>query len=238
MNEKNSKVWIKNIQGGKDTYREKHLSPYIQKYVKGIPSQRSILDIGCGTGEGVVPFLKKPQRYLGIDPSPELLRNCAQRFNIQFYEPQSMALMGVHQALNDRAITIGTFPQKAKEMKDCRIDFFDELLCVMVLHYSNDLPGFLDSAISLLKPKGGHYLFISFNSEKRQEIESFFKKINYREGISTRGDYVLPNGGVLKNTDINFHENKCVLEELSKMSTFVREKTLGGIFKIFEGVKK
>ena len=69
----NSKAFLENMLSGKDVFREKYLHPIIEKKVKGIGEGRMILDIGCGTGDAVIPYLKDSQFYLGVDPSRTLL---------------------------------------------------------------------------------------------------------------------------------------------------------------------
>jgi 2-polyprenyl-3-methyl-5-hydroxy-6-metoxy-1,4-benzoquinol methylase len=233
MNKQNSKIWIENIESGKDTYREKYLSPKIRKHVKRISDGRKILDVGCGTGCSVAPYLKPNQIYFGIDPSPKLLNHFVQDYGFQFYQPQGLRLMGVYQSLEDKAVSKGSFPENVNEIGMAP---YDELLCSMVSHYSPDIRTFFDSVFRLTSPRAGYFIS-TFDSEARPEIESFFRKISDRNSLSTTGDYVLPNNGILKNVTLNFHDNNLTCKELSKRSRFIHTESVGKIFRIYEGIK-
>ena len=50
-------------------------------YVLGDVRGKSVLDLGCGSGESLVPLVKRGARVIGIDISPDLVALARERLN-------------------------------------------------------------------------------------------------------------------------------------------------------------
>jgi len=226
--ESNSRAFLENMISEKDVFREKYLHPTIKKKVQGIGEGRMILDVGCGTGEAVIPYLKDSQFYLGIDPSKTLLTHLSDKYGLPFVDRGDSP--------ERKLVRYGALPS-AIPIDYYKTTAFDELICSMTLQHVNDYKTSLKSMFDLLSPRAGYFIAM-FNSDKREEIEKFFDTINYREGSLTRGDYRLPSGDLLRNTGVNFHDCEKFYGGLQKHSKASTAYEAGGIFQIFEGIKK
>ena len=223
-----SKIWIDNLHSGQDSYRDKHLHPRIKRKVESIVDGRFILDIGCGTGEAVIPHLKSSQHYLGLDISRHALEYAGNKFEIPLVDDEMFPNYN-----RDRMLRFGGLPNTIP-LKNGRV--FDEVIASMMLHHVNNLEGSVQTITDTLFPGGGYFI-VTFDSDRREEIDGFFDKIHYQDERTTVGDYNLPQGK-LSNVRINFHGNQEVFDELKKHSDYVRHEENAGIFSIFEGIKK
>jgi 2-polyprenyl-3-methyl-5-hydroxy-6-metoxy-1,4-benzoquinol methylase len=103
----------------------------------GLVSNDFLLDLGCNVGNLLIPLSFLVREVVGIDhPS------CITRLQERFEGPNVKLIAG-------------NFLDLVVQEK------FDKILCYSVLHYlkdSNEVLGFMDKALSLLKP-GGYALF-------------------------------------------------------------------------------
>lgn len=225
--EKQSQIWIDNLHSGKDAYRDEHLHPRIRKKVQSICDGRRILDIGCGTGEAVIPYLKQSQVYVGLDTSRYALSLASEKYGIKISDYMQVS------DEDKRVLGFGALPD-AIPITDTKI--FDEVLASMVLHHVGDYKSAIDSMMNLLH-SGGNYFIVTFDSDKRKDIESFFNKIQQNDKKTIRGEFNLPSGK-LEDITINLHNNDSILNYLKKYSDYVNCEENAGIFQIFEGIKK
>jgi len=226
--EVNSKTFLENMLSGKDIFREKYLHPILEKKVKGIGEKRMILDVGCGTGDTVIPHLKDSQFYLGIDPSKTLLTHINEKYGLPFIDRGDSPA--------EKMVRYGALPS-AIPINYNKDTAFDELICSMSLQHVKDYKTSLKSMFNLLAPRAGYFIAM-FNSDKRKEIEGFFDKIHKSDERSTTGDYRLPSGAMLKDVTVNFHDVEKVHNELQRYSRASTAYEAGEIFQIFEGIKK
>jgi ubiquinone/menaquinone biosynthesis C-methylase UbiE len=81
-----SKVVLKPIERGQI---ERYLNPPADRpygleysfYLLGDVRGKTVLDLGCGTGENVVPLIERGARVIGIDISPDLIAIAQTRIN-------------------------------------------------------------------------------------------------------------------------------------------------------------
>ncbi|OIO41704.1 hypothetical protein AUJ62_02180 [Candidatus Pacearchaeota archaeon CG1_02_32_21] len=223
-----SKRWIDNLHSGKDKYRDDYLHPRIRKKVESIEGGRFILDIGCGTGEAVIPYLKASQHYLGLDVSRVALEYASRKHNILLVDDEEFPDFN-----KDRILRFGSLPNAVPLERG---EIFDEVIVSMVLHHVSDLRTSLETINEMLYP-GGNYFIVTFDSDKRDQVDGFFNRICYKDEKRTIGHYKLPQG-MIRNVTIHFHDNDKVFEELKKHSDFIHLDECAGIFQIFEGIKK
>jgi len=223
------RIWVENIHSGADHYRDEHLHPRMKTKVESIEGGRFILDVGCGTGEAVIPYLKPSQHYLGIDTS----RYCLEQASTRFWAPILEDRMDVDVARQPVLLRFGGLPDTIPFE---RASFFDEAIASMVLHHVPNYRPAIESMMGMLQP-GGNYFVVTFNSDMRKKIEGGFARITQRTKGKTTGDFDLPSGR-LNGETIHFHNNSAVHNELQKYSDFIHAEECAGIFQIFEGIKK
>jgi SAM-dependent methyltransferase len=105
-------------------------------YLVGDVRGKTVLDIGCGTGEELVPLIHKGAHVIGIDISPELIELAKRRVQMQctgFPEPELMACSAYETGLEDASV--------------------DLVLSSALLHHL-DLPTVLREIRRILKPGG------------------------------------------------------------------------------------
>jgi len=226
--EEQSNIWMDNLHSGQDTYRDEHLHPRIREKVESIGKGRFILDIGCGTGETVIPYLKPSQHYLGLDVSRAALEFVSDKYGIRMPDDEIYPDFE-----RERMLRFGALPN-AIPIVACSV--FDEVLCSMVLQNVPDLEGSVRSISDLLFP-GGSYFIVTLNPDRRDVVDGFFDEVHYKDKRRTVGDFVLPNGGRLTNLEINYHGNRAVFDELRKHSDYTSHEENGEVFSVFEGVK-
>ena len=100
---------------------------------------KDVLDLGCGTGEELVPLIHKGARVIGIDLSPELIDLAERRVAMQcagFPEPQLFARSAYETGLADESL--------------------DMVFCSALLHHL-DLPTVLQEIRRILQ-SGGRFI--------------------------------------------------------------------------------
>jgi SAM-dependent methyltransferase len=222
------RIWVENVHSGADNYRDKHLHPRLKRKVESIEGGRFILDLGCGTGEAIIPYLKPSQHYLGVDTSRYCLEQASERFKVPILEDKTDINLERQPVL----LRFGGLPNMIPFERTL---FFDEAIASMVLHHVPDYKPSIESMMDMLQP-GGNYFVVTFNSDKRDEIEQEFARVTHRTKRKTTGDFDLPSGRLPGET-IHFHSNSTVHRELQKYSDFIHTEECAGIFQIFEGIK-
>lgn len=225
--EEKIEAWLNSSKSGSDELRDKYLHPRVVKKLKSIPKKTVIMDIGGATGELFIPHIKKSQIYVNIDPSISCLNYSSEKFGIKrinehWYAKDNLIL--IHGALPN------SIPIYDKELKSTH------LFNVLALQNVKNISKSMNSMFNLLT-NGGEYFIVTFDSEKRDEIDKNFSQIKYQDANKTVGDFKL-SSGIIKDNTIYYHKNNVVNKELLKYSNKVNVETCGGFFKIFEGIKK
>lgn len=117
---------------------EKYFIPFIEEHKK-ITEETEILEVGCGDGGNLLPFVKKQCKVTGIDRAKSRIEKAQEYFNSQGYNIR---------LLNDDIFQI----------KD--IGKFDIIILNDVIEHITDKAPLLEKLKSLLKPDG--ILFLGF----------------------------------------------------------------------------
>ncbi len=150
------KAWADYSESSDDRLRHLSLNPRIARKVKLIPERASILDIGCGIGDAVIPFLKNGQTYVGLDQS----RYCLSRLKAKYGLPNLS--LGETKPSDIKFTLFGALPTTLPFLQS---HCFDEILCNMTLPSVKDVQKSIDSIFSLLKPEGNFFIS-TFNADK------------------------------------------------------------------------
>jgi SAM-dependent methyltransferase len=67
---------------------------------------KTVLDLGCGTGENIIPLLERGARVIGIDISPDLVAIAVKRLQIANLEATLSAGDACHTGLPDESIDV------------------------------------------------------------------------------------------------------------------------------------
>ncbi len=105
-------------------------------HLVGNVANKSVLDIGCGTGESVVVLVHKGARVIGIDISPELIELASRRVQMQcggLPQPELLVRSAYETGIDDASV--------------------DVVLSNALLHHL-DLPTVLKEIRRILKPNG------------------------------------------------------------------------------------
>ena len=151
-----SKAWADYSESSEDSLRHLSLNPRISRKVQSIPERSSVLDIGCGLGDAVIPHLKSEQTYVGVDTS----RYCLSRLKEKYGLPNIS--LGETKPNDIKFTLFGALPATLPFPQS---HGFDEVLCNMALHNVKDLETSLASIFSLLKPQG-RYFISTFDADK------------------------------------------------------------------------
>ena len=123
-------------------------------------SGKSILDLGCGGGRTTLPLLKISRNYVGVDYSPEMIRQCRARFpDVQFLTGDARKLTMFNAAQFDFILFAFN-----------GIDYIPPA----------DRPAVLREIYRLLKP-GGNFLFSAHNIEKKITSAFSLKNLHWRK---------------------------------------------------------
>lgn len=144
-----SKAWADYSESPEDRSRHLSLNPRIARKVQSIPERASILDIGCGIGDAVVPYLKNEQTYLGLDSSTYCLSRLRQKHSLGNISLGETKPRDIKFTLFGALPSALPFPQP---------HIFDEVLCNMTLNHVQDLQTSIDSIFSLLKTQGSFFI--------------------------------------------------------------------------------
>lgn len=142
-----------------------------------------ILDAGCGEGRNMTYFLRNGYNISGLDKNADAIRMAkiiARSLNKE-YDTEN---------IKPFAIENNTFPD----------NYFDAILCINVLHFSEDESSFFDILNQMFKIiKEDGFLFLSMETNMGMSME--ISKLN-------DGHYEMPNG------DIRFLLTEKILEKV------------------------
>ena len=119
------------------------------------PEGGSILDVGCGTGTHLETYNRREHILYGIDTSPSMLRVAKER-------------------LGDKAELIQA---DASEMP-YKSDFFDLILCMLVLHeMDDDVRSSVLGEMKRVLKDDGRILLIDYHAGKPSKLKGRFSKL-------------------------------------------------------------
>lgn len=140
-------------------------------------SHKSVLCVGCGTGEECIELHSRGANVTGFDISPSSISYAAK---------------------NVTGVTFKTFDMDSSDIiKTFGADKFDLIYSSLTLHYSNDLGQLLKNLNTLLKPKGcllfsvGHPL--RWAAQVNQDVNDKSVLMGYRQShnqLEIFGDYL------------------------------------------------
>lgn len=132
-----------------ESYKEMYNVPGLNKFLKHLPSQSSILDLGCGGGQDSLYMAKKEHNITGIDITAEII-NIAKK-------------KAKHPNTSFKKSSIESFSSKQK---------FDGIWFSKVFKFISikKSPAVIKKIYSLLKP-GGILYITATPSDKRKDYE-------------------------------------------------------------------
>lgn len=194
-------AWIADHESRQDTFRVEHVEPRVQAFIRALPGEAKILDIGCGWGLAV-ESLKEDHEYTGIDPTDEFFPYIKSK-----HSERKLHLL------------------RGKLPHDIDVDdSFDAAMCSMVLHCVEDLESSVRTVFSRLR-HGGQALIIDFNDSAEQIIRADgFRVTDEDDAHHISGIYGLPSG-VEVCGEIYFHKENDLETEFAKYGPFMKEST-------------
>lgn len=209
-----AKTWIKHYESNDDVFRTEYLEPYLKTKLSTLPNDSKILDVGCGWGV-VLNFIKQKSRYYGVDIVPEFLEYVKNKYK------NSVDLLSLKR---------GNLPDNIDHMDN----FFDVVICSMVLHTISDIQKSIKTIFSKLNNNGKLFI-ITFNDNSLDYMKSCFERIYEQNDKYIRGVFVLPSNLKIE-VENYFHGEKNYEKEITKFGVFSK-KSLGPIFVAYECTK-
>lgn len=200
-----AELWIKNYDSKNDTFRVKHLEPFLKKLIKSKSFDSIILDIGCGWGLAI-KFLRPSHKYIGIDINKNFFPYIKKNYKHKYIKLKE-----------------GKLPTKI-EIKD---NLADLTLCSMVLLDIKNIKPAIKKLFDKTK-KGGEICIINLSAQGTKEAIKSFEKNCEKKKNYMKGNYRLPSGIKIK-TSIYLHKEEEIESGLKKYGKFKK----GHIGKVF-----
>ncbi len=143
-------------------YGTKDIRPWIIDLLKPTINEK-ILDVGCGSGEQVIPFAKETKNkseIIGIDVSKKLL-NLAKK------------------EAEEKGVKIKLLRHDANNNLPFDDEYFDAVTCCFTIYHIKNRLNLINEFYRTLKP-GGRLLITGPDPENNQEMFDFFKKVNIK----------------------------------------------------------
>jgi SAM-dependent methyltransferase len=121
----------------------RELLPIVQEFC---PARGTAVEIGCGVGRLIIPLARHFQRVVGIDISPEMIRQARQNA-----QRRSLTNIGFHVAANLQSCS------SVATLKGS-VDFLYSLLVFQHIEEFNAIEQYLQLVSSWLSPAGAAYL--------------------------------------------------------------------------------
>ncbi|MFC1697250.1 class I SAM-dependent methyltransferase [Nanoarchaeota archaeon] len=190
--------WIKYEESGQDLLRKEHIFPYLEEVLN---SSGRILDVGCGWG-ATLDFIYPECEYTGIDPTNEFFDFIKEKYSRQMN------------------LVKGSLPSDLN-VKD---NYFDIVLCSMVLHCVDDLEKSVETLFNKVK-KNGKVVIIDFNDSSEPLLRDLFINLDEDEEKYVKGLYNLSSDIQLYG-EIHLYKEDEIEFELLKYSGF-KKRILG-----------
>ena len=143
-------------------YGTKDIRPWIIDLLKPTINEK-ILDVGCGSGEQVIPFAKETKNkseIIGIDVSKKLL-NLAKK------------------EAEEKGVKIKLLRHDANNNLPFDDEYFDAVTCCFTIYHIKKRLNLINEFYRTLKP-GGRLLITGPDPENNQEMFDFFKKVDIK----------------------------------------------------------
>ncbi len=143
-------------------YGTKDIRPWIIDLLKPTINEK-ILDVGCGSGEQVIPFAKETKNkseIIGIDVSKKLL-NLAKK------------------EAEEKGVKIKLLRHDANNNLPFDDEYFDAVTCCFTIYHIKNRLNLINEFYRTLKP-GGRLLITGPDPENNQEMFDFFKKVDIK----------------------------------------------------------
>ena len=143
-------------------YGSKDIRPWIIDLLKPSINEK-ILDVGCGSGEQVIPFAKETKNkseIIGIDVSKKLL-NLAKK------------------EAEEKGVKIKLLRHDANNNLPFDDEYFDAVTCCFTIYHIKKRLNLINEFYRTLKP-GGRLLITGPDPENNQEMFDFFKEVNIK----------------------------------------------------------
>lgn len=180
FDEQTARQWIRAIEDRANPVREQDVYPFLRRWLESASPAR-VLEIGCGQGDCSAKINLAGRSYLGVDPSPFLIRRAKELHrsgNRRFQPGNAYAL-----PFDDR--------------------YFDGVFSVMVWHLLSDLQQAARKLGRVLRP-GGHFLMVTANPEAQAEWAELYLDPRI-EGRRLEGGMQM-DGNILDHDVLYFHK--------------------------------
>lgn len=141
FDKKSADAWIANIENASAEVREQDIYPELRTWLTEIAASR-VLDIGAGQGVCAAKVVPDHVSYVGLEPSPYLLRRAR-----QLYEREGRQF--VEGSVYEMPFALGSF---------------DAIYSVSVWHLLSDLKCAADEVARVLR-SAGHFFIVTANPE-------------------------------------------------------------------------
>jgi SAM-dependent methyltransferase len=193
FDEPTARRWIRTIESATNPVRDQDVYPLVRAWMETVSPGR-ILEIGCGQGACSDKINLSGRSYIGIEPSPFLIRRAR-----ELYESE-----------NRRFISGNAYALPFSERQ------FDAAFSVLVWHLLSDIPKAALEMSRVLRP-GGRFLIVTANPNAYSEWAELY--VNPRtDGRRFEGD--MPGDGKTLDHDVlYFHTLDEILDSL-KLAKF------------------
>ena len=211
-NKQYADAWIKHANSGRDYHRRTFMYPFIESVAKSAKGEK-VLDIGCGWGDAL-KLIDKNCEYVGIDPTTEFFDYLKSK-----YEGRNIKLEQ------------GELPANV----DAPNNYFDLVLCVLVIHYAKDLEKSIHTLFSKAK-KDAKIAIVDFSDEGEKEVRGRFLEIYETDKEHIKGVFSLSEDNSAE-VEYYFHKEAKMEREIEKYGAF-NKTYLGPVFVGYNCTKK
>jgi len=189
-------------------YGTNDIRPWIIDLLKPVMNEK-ILDVGCGSGEQVIPFAKETKNkseIIGIDLSQKLLDLASKE-------------------AKKESLKIKLFQHDANNNLPFDDGYFDAVTCCFTIYHIKNRLNLINEFHRTLKP-GGRLLITGPDSENNHEMFDFFKKLDIKISQMPRDLYKNEIGNELQkkfsNVKYSIFENKVNFPSVADFISYIK----------------